>query len=180
MSYYLVRSIKIDKKTKRIFITCAENNVRPHTFRTVESVSLSKIYQEKGLEEAEKEILLEYWNGNFQRSDNNYQKSQILNGRSWDFIDGKDEKDSEERIRILKDYLYSNYTLYCNRDKTETIIKSKATGYFCFKRSCKGTAAINDINKAKVFKGVLEARAWLLSVFKESEIASKFEFLIKE
>ena len=57
MSYELVKSIKIDKQNKKVYITSACNNVTPHHYRTSECSYFSNILEKDGLEEMEKEIL---------------------------------------------------------------------------------------------------------------------------
>jgi hypothetical protein len=63
MSYALVRGIKIDNK---VFLKASSNNVCPRTYEWFESESLSKILRDQGKIQVEKEILQQYWNGNFQ------------------------------------------------------------------------------------------------------------------
>lgn len=110
MSYEIVKNIKIDLKNQKIFITSASNNVYPHTYSEWECKSLEKILQEKGLVEVEKEILLQYENGNFQKSNNKYQLAvdyaRILEEYNkkynWRLLDERNEQE-------LKEFLYKVY-----------------------------------------------------------------------
>ena len=75
MSYEIVRSIKIDEKQQKVFITCASNNSRPLDYRREEYPSFSKILKEEGKEAVEIALLRNYEEGNLQRSDNKYTKA---------------------------------------------------------------------------------------------------------
>jgi hypothetical protein len=75
MSYTIVKSIKIDEKNGKVFLTGACNNVSPKSFYKEESKYFSKMLQEKGREEVELYLLLEYENGNLQRGTNKYTKA---------------------------------------------------------------------------------------------------------
>lgn len=68
MSYEIVKKIRIDEESKKVFITSDSNNVFPKYFKEWECKCLSEIYQEKGLEAMEVAILKAYEEGNFQTS----------------------------------------------------------------------------------------------------------------
>ncbi len=70
MSYEIIKSIKI--KDNKVLIKYASNNVSPKTFNECESISLTKILQEKGQEALDIEILQAYESGVFQRGNNKY------------------------------------------------------------------------------------------------------------
>ena len=75
MSYTIIKSIKIDNDSKKVFITGACSNVSPKYYTKEVSPYLSKILQEKGREATELAIFLEYENGNLQRGTNKYTKA---------------------------------------------------------------------------------------------------------
>lgn len=110
MGYEIIKNIKIDLKNQQVFITSASNNVYPHTFSEWECTPLEKILQEKGLAELEKVILLEYENGNFQKSNNKFQFA-VNYARTLKEYNEKfnwrlhDERNEEE----LKEFLYKVY-----------------------------------------------------------------------
>jgi len=72
MSYEKVKSIKIDTKQNKVFITCASNNVRPLTYDKSEFGSLSKLLKEEGKQAVELRILKLYEEGSFQQGQNKY------------------------------------------------------------------------------------------------------------
>ena len=75
MSYTIIKSIKIDNDSKKVFITGASNNVSPKCYYREESKYLSEILQEKGREEVELQIFIAYESGNLQRGTNKYTKA---------------------------------------------------------------------------------------------------------
>jgi len=88
MSYEIVRSIKLDKKNKKVYVTGASNNVTPRTYMKWETPSLTEIFEKQGEVAVIKEILDAYYSGNFQPGNqNHYSKSLALLDRSkfnWD------------------------------------------------------------------------------------------------
>lgn len=75
MSYEKVKSVKIDDKENKVFITSAVNNLRPLSYEKWESQHLSKILEEFGKRAVEIEIFKSYENGNFQGGSNKYTKA---------------------------------------------------------------------------------------------------------
>lgn len=75
MSYEIIKSIKVDLESKKVFINGASNNLRPLSFEVWECTSLSKLLQEKGEDALNVEILKTYESGDFQRGSNKYTKA---------------------------------------------------------------------------------------------------------
>ena len=72
MSYEKVKSIKIDTRNNKVFITSASNNVRPLHYSRGECVFLSNMLKEKGVDAVEIFILKEYESGNLQEGKNKF------------------------------------------------------------------------------------------------------------
>jgi len=126
MSYEIVKGLKIDKKNKIVKIKSSSSNVYPKTFDWWDSPTLTTIFKEKGLKEVQKEILYNYWCGNFQKTNNNYEKSLILLDKmkyNWDTVKKYDE------IENLKELLYENYIKYNNRKKGDFYIMDNLGNY---------------------------------------------------
>lgn len=107
MSWEIVKSIKI--RDNEVFIKSGSNNCYPHHFEEWHAERLSKILQEKGLEACEVEILKQYENGNFQKSNNKYTRAlQVLRHfpeyKLFDWRpDGNEERrKSQDFIDLLK------------------------------------------------------------------------------
>jgi len=75
MSYHIIKSIKVDEKEGKVYITGADNNVRPRTPHRWECTSLSQILVEQGREAVDLEILEAYESGDFQGGNN---KSRMM------------------------------------------------------------------------------------------------------
>jgi len=75
MSYEKVRSIKVDEKAGKVFVTSACNNVRPLTYYRWECTSFSEILKEKGRLAVDIKILKEFESGNFQGKVGKYTKA---------------------------------------------------------------------------------------------------------
>ncbi len=75
MSYELVKSIKVDQKLGKVFVTCASNNVFPRTYERVEFTTLSKLLVDEGVEEVDARILRLYEEGSFQGGSNKYTRA---------------------------------------------------------------------------------------------------------
>jgi len=73
MSYEIVKSIKI--KDNKVFITSDSNNVYPKYFHEWECNSLTKIFQEKGQNELDYEIMKTYESGCFQSYSGKYSRA---------------------------------------------------------------------------------------------------------
>ena len=162
MSYEIVKSIKIDKVNKKVFIRSAANNVHPLNFRLWEATLLSKLFEEKGLAELEKAILLEYYKSNLQKSNNNYEKSLILLDYqiyNWDTVG--DENSARQNLKYsydeLKEVLYKNYLTFCKREKGNFIIFNKQKELYV-SRFVKNGCYLVPKQNAKVFPSKEDAQ----------------------
>ena len=132
MSYEIVKSIKIDKENKKVFLKSSSNNVYPKTYSKWEVKTLSKLFKEKGLKELQKEIIWQYWLGNFQKTKNNYEKSLILlNTQKYNWNTVGEEKEISEKD--FKELLYQNYQNYNKRRKGKFVILNKEREKFITK-----------------------------------------------
>jgi len=135
MSYEIVKSIKI--QDGKVFLHSTANNVQPYDWRTWECTYFSNILQNEGQEALDKTILIEYWNGNMQRSNNNYQKAVDTFDNSVynytytsiysDELSKLDKElaitESEKRINEVKEKLYQHYINFINRKKEKWYVK---------------------------------------------------------
>lgn len=78
MSYEKVRSIKVDEKLDKVFVTSACNNVRPLEYNRWEITRLSEILKAKGKLAVDIEILKLYESGVFQDGNNKYNKANTV------------------------------------------------------------------------------------------------------
>ena len=179
MSYEIVKTIKIDKVNKKVFIKSAANNVHPLYFRLWEATLFSRLFEEKGLVALEKEILLEYFKGNIQKSNNNYEKSLILLDYqiyNWDTVGDKNSVRQTPKYSYdeLKEVLYQNYIAYCKREKGKFVIYCKPKELFV-SRFVKNGCYLVPKEDAKVFPSKEDAESKLqnfdISKYEVMEVA---------
>lgn len=112
MSYSKVRSIKIDEKAGKVFLTSACNNVRPLTYSRYECTSLSKILAEKGRGAVELAILKDYEEGNLQEGTNKFTKAikvlyfvfgEEYKRFSWRANNAKCDSEEDKEHKILRE-----------------------------------------------------------------------------
>jgi hypothetical protein len=182
MSYALVRGIKIDNK---VFLKASSNNVCPRTYEWFESESLSKILRDQGKIQVEKEILQQYWNGNFQPGiENLYSKTVSFYKNklpyTWDNTDdsdrvGKDKygKPIKYSYDELQETLYQKFLAYKNRDMSKKYVLRYENGYYIRKRAGYQIYFATDQN-AKQFNSYEDAFVYA------TKIAGKPEEMVVE
>lgn len=118
MSYLCTRSVCINTKEQKVYLTGASNNVYPKTYERFECTPLSEILRKEGKESVEIAILEDYISGNFQGGSNKYTKAlKILRNNpeftkfdwrnSWEEHSENKEKYKEEYRTMLKEALKS-------------------------------------------------------------------------
>ena len=133
MSYDIIKGIKIDEAKGTVTVKSACNNVSPRDFTWYESPSLSAILKKGGREAIDKVFLKEYWNGNFQRGDNLYDKTVRYNRGdlpyTWDNTGNEDDVGKEKYGKVIKysykeleDSLYKKYLNFKKRHKGNFVI----------------------------------------------------------
>lgn len=163
MSYEIVKAIKIDKVNKKVFLKSASSNVYPKHFTLWEATLLSEVLATQGIVELEKVILLEYYKGNMQKTNNNYEKSLSFLDKekyNWDTVgfNWESNPDGGEPIQVarkysydeLKEVLYQNYIAYCKREKGKFVIYCKPKELFV-SRFVKNGCYLVPKENAKVF-----------------------------
>lgn len=154
MSYEIVKGIKF--KDNAVWIKSDSNNVSPRHYKWWHCTSLTDILQKKGREAVDREILYEYFNGNFARSNNNYHKSLVLLDRNEynyntvgiDIITKEQKKYTEDEV---KNVLYSNYIKFKKRKFIKHVIYSNEYDAYIYKFSRNKWYMIRDLAQAKVF-----------------------------
>jgi len=129
MSYSLIKGINF--KNGIVNFKCASSNVYPKDYTWVISQNLTDLLNSKGSVAVKKEILLDYWGGEFQPGiKNNYSKSvEYLQLNKFKFNwsntgNGKLYSNDE-----LKDALYQGYLDFKNRKKGKFIVQKRDSYY---------------------------------------------------
>lgn len=146
MSYEIVKTIKINQKDSEVHIKSATSNVYPKDYRWWHSSSLSKILKEEGMIALQKELLLQYYEGNFQKSNNDYEKSLISLDRETIYF-GCDVANKED----IKKILLKNYIDFTNRKKGKFVVFNTVREKYVSRFCSKGCYLTEDQEDAKVF-----------------------------
>ena len=171
MSYEIVKAIKIDTNKHEVWLKSDSNNVSPRHYTWWHCESLSKILCAYGKKEVEKEILKQYWSGNFQRTNNLYEKSVMYYKnkipQTWDNVGsevGKEEfgKEIEYTHKELKTVLYEKYLAYKNRKKGVFYVKDG--GYFVRRRSGRWILRTGSTARAKRFNSREDAELYARNI----------------
>lgn len=155
MSYEIIKGIKIKTDLGEVWIKSDSNNVTPKIFKWWKSNMLSEILTEKGLEETQKQILLEFYYGNFKKSNTLYEKSLfLLDFQKYDFS----LYSSDEKLEELKNVLFANFNTFKNRKIGNFVIRNMENGSYISKiTKCYITSCYSK-SSAKVFKSEEEAK----------------------
>jgi hypothetical protein len=148
MSYEKIKSIKIDEKEKKVFITSACNNVRPLTYDKWECSPLSEILRQKGKTAVKIAILKDYETGDFQEGNNEYTRAlkvlrYILKEEykpfNWNLRKWGDEKATQEQEELRKSKDFDDLLLkaLCYKiPKEKYIITKEHFGEVVFGKRC--------------------------------------------
>ena len=161
MSYEIVRSIKINKDLE-VMITSASSNVTPKVFEKWHCESLSKIAKERGKAECISEILYQYWSGEFQNSNNLFDKSvqyfELIHPEyTWSNV-GAGKLYSKESVMLL---LLDNYYVYKNRNKNNNkkfILYDTYCDCYLSKLVKNGSYFVYDSVDAQIFNNMIDVK----------------------
>jgi len=180
MSYEIVKGIKIDEAAGKVFIKASSNNVIPKHFDWWEAPVISEILHQKGKEEVEKVILLEYWEGNLQGGDNLYDKTvRYYKHRlpyKWNNTGKAEERGKTNRFGYLieftteevKEGLYQKYLAYKQRDMSARFCISWKDMYIR-KRAGRHLYLAWDQKSAKHFNSYEDAFVYALNFTQNPE-----------
>jgi len=158
MSYEIVKSIKI--RDGKVWLKSSESNIYPKIFTEKEISYLTSIFQEKGQEALDIEILKEYESGNFQNGGgvNKYIKALIIllhlpeyRKFNWRINFSEAEKNKQEKqdefIELLKKALKSEFP----KDKFVLCKLYEGTKVYCKKITSRAIYWTYDKIEAKIW-----------------------------
>ena len=186
MSYEIVKALKV-KKNGEVWLKSDSNNVFPRRYHWWHCTSLTNLLKKEGRKALDTAIVRDYWSGNMQRTNNNYEKCLTLVDRSWcnwDYTDDCSKEEREKRNNEIDEHLYECYVKFNNRPKQKCVIKY--IGHDCMrdryaykKRGRHITLCVNVTN-AKVFISHIDAELYLKSYNRDKfEIVDLLPILAK-
>lgn len=159
MTYEKVSSIKI-QKDGRVLIKSASSNVFPTHYTEWYSEQLEHILRTEGKEGYDKELLYRYWQGTFQKTNNNYEKSLVLLDRNvygWN---------SSHTVEEIKEVLYSNYLRFNARKIGRFVVQDVSRPQYRFiSQITKGGIYYTSALNAKIFRSAEEALLYAKHIF---------------
>lgn len=194
MSYDIIKSICIDEKEQKVFITACSNNVFPHTPYREEVPGFTRRLKEEGRESVELEIMKNYENGNFQGGSNKYTKAlktllyalneeyDKFNWRTHSAKYGTEEHKQERLIRESKEfYEVMKKALKFKLPKEKWIITKEPYSYNSEKVYAKKCPTCIKwewtTKKATKFDFEEEARNNIFEAYKDTWKVEKLEYL---
>jgi hypothetical protein len=163
MSHEIVKSIKIDKKNKKVFITSHSNNVVPAYNHTWHATFFDDFF-ELGIEEVQKEILYGFWQRSFQGQSTSYGKFYNYHfdnkkGYTWDNV-GKvkgeklydwDDRIAEHTYDELKNDLFNQYQEFLKLSSKKNLLFVRLGSQYIMKLTSRRTRLTNHKEYASKF-----------------------------
>lgn len=160
MSYYKIKSININIKSKKVFITGACSSLRPLTYTKSHQPCFDKYFDDGGVEAIQKEILFEFFSRNFQGESTNYGKCMQSFFDKYKGDGNGDQKyedylsctngDAEFRKSFLN-RLYKHYLDYERKRKNKELFVIKVGSSYIFKVGRGGASTTAYKSYAKAF-----------------------------
>ncbi len=153
MSITIIKSIKIDIKNKKVFITSACNNIVPRYYTREHCPYYDQFFdKEGGIEEIKKDILFSFFSGSFNGILTNYSKAietfkyEGDSDEIWD----KCRIDREFKINF-KNQLLKHFNEYEAKRKCKKAFNVKIEDRWIVKKNMTTVVTTADQNRAKKF-----------------------------
>ena len=153
MSITIIKSIKIDIKNKKVFITSGCNNIIPREYSCSHCPYYDQFFdKEGGIEEIKKDILFYFFSGSFNGLSTNYGKSISTFKYEGDSneIWHKCRKDPEFKINF-KNQLLKHFNEYEAKRKCKKAFNIKIEDRWIVKKNILTVITTADQNRAKKF-----------------------------
>lgn len=158
MSYEIIKSISFKDK---VLITSTSNNIVPSEYKKWEATRLTEILKKQGKNEAIKEILLQFWNGNFQGKSTIYGKfiENYVSKFSWENTGKREElefsfgeiKGDVYSYEELKEDLFNKFEKFKEKTSKKNLFFVKLAGDYIKRVTTRRAFHAFDINEAKKF-----------------------------
>lgn len=153
MSYDTIKSIKIDIKNKKVFITSSSNNIVPRYYSRQHHPYYDQFFdKEGGIDEIKKDILFSFFSREFQGLSTNYGKAIDTfkcEGDSYEVWD-KCRIDREFKINF-ENQLLKHFNEYEAKRKCKRVFNVKIADQWIVKLTINSAITCGDQNRAKKF-----------------------------
>jgi hypothetical protein len=155
MSHEIIKSIKIDSKNKKVFITSYSNNITPKIFKKWHCSYYDDFFDKGGVEAIQKHILFSFFSGVNQGLSTNYGKAMQLfkyEGDSYEIYKKCD--DDEDFKSSFYNKLFSHFQEFETKRKSKRLfnIKVGRSWIYIIKRggaaTCESQASAKKFNLA--------------------------------
>ena len=153
MSITIIKSIKIDIKNKKVFITSGCNNIVPRDYSRDHFPYYDQFFdKEGGIDEIKKDILFYFFSGSFNGLSTNYGKaiSTFKYEGDSDEIRGKCGEDPEFKINF-ENQLLKHFNEYEAKRKCKRVFNVKIEDRWIVKLTPNSAITTADQNRAKKF-----------------------------
>ena len=165
MSYSIVKKLSLNNN--KCIMTYACNNVYPRHWFTQEIMEISEMLEQGWKEQAEQNIMLEFWSGMLQGSESIYRKAADLMpflypDITWQKVYGYD-KTGEFTDEDARKALSSCLDAYRIREKGSTVVylaAGKLKGYWLTKTTDRAIHGTTYKAQAKKFESALDAKIY--------------------
>jgi hypothetical protein len=173
MSYLIVKGINF--KNNKVNVKGSSNNVTPKYYQFSEYEGLTRILEEQGKEAIIKEILQQYWDGNFQEgTPNNYSKAvRWANSKNLKYNWSNTGEGKEFSKEELQNDLFKYYNEYKKRRKGKFVIHRDTNKFnyaYLIRSTSKGNSYVRDIKNAKIHSSYEDAKINSTRIYNETFI----------
>jgi len=165
MSYNIIKSIRLDEKTKQVYINSAPNNVRPRYYTNEPAPYFARIWEEKGREAVEIALVKAFESGDFQGGSSKYKEAATrlrrmkayadFNWRSGGLGDEYKSISNNRRERAAEFDALVLKALQEKKPTTKFVLKRNVCGYgemyFNARSNARRSKWYKDQQKAKMF-----------------------------
>lgn len=152
MSHEIIKSIKIDSKNKKVFITSYSNNITPKIFKKWHCSYYDDFFDKGGVEAIQKHILFSFFSGVNQGLSTNYGKAMKLfkyEGDSYEIYKKCD--DDEDFKSSFYNKLFSHFQEFEAKRKSKRLFNIKVGRSWIYVVKRGGAATCESQASAKKF-----------------------------
>ena len=152
MSHEIIKSIKIDSKNKKVFITSYSNNITPKIFKKWHCSYYDDFFDKGGVEAIQKHILFSFFSGVNQGLSTNYGKAMKLFKYEGDSYEIYKKCDDDEDFKLsFYNKLFSHFQEFEAKRKSKRLFNIKVGRSWIYVVKRGGAATCESQASAKKF-----------------------------